>query len=596
MKITKIELKNFRAFYGEHTIDLGKKGRNLIIYGENGSGKSSLLKAIELFIDSHVRNIAFSQHRNFFVTDTDGGHVKISMRSTHLAPETTYEWSDITRETNAQVIIDASKTKGSLDYKSLLEIYFLHPKDSEVDLFSLLIKTILANSINSLTQKRFSEEWAEIEQKKVPHSRHTRKIQELEDALNNFNNGLASILNQLRDQALDILQYFGYPVTIDLQFQGVTVDRANKCLIGNKVVLCVKFLNTDFLLPHQFLNEAKLSAISLAIYLAALQVNPPSALKVLVLDDVLIGLDMSNRLPVITILKNLFNDFHIFLMTYDKEWYEILKRHFPSWKTLELYAGHGTDYEMPILVENKQYLDKAIEYLLTNDHKAAAIYLRTAFEVKLKWFCEKMNLPIKYKEDTKKIPLNEFWETILKGNFIDENLKTDMGISLSYIMNPLSHTQLAIAPTGEIQAAIDTVKRLEEALDAIVKPPTQQQKDIDKARCFLLANEHNLSAQYLRSAFELKIKWFCEKMSLRVKYKEPTNKIPLKDFWDAIITEHYIDASLQSEIQTYHSYIMNRLSYAQLAIAPTGEIQAAIDTVERLERVLDMIVNPGNAP
>jgi DNA repair exonuclease SbcCD ATPase subunit len=57
MKITKIELNNFRAFYGKHTIDLGKKGRNLLVYGENGSGKSSLLKAIELFIDSHVRDI-----------------------------------------------------------------------------------------------------------------------------------------------------------------------------------------------------------------------------------------------------------------------------------------------------------------------------------------------------------------------------------------------------------------------------------------------------------------------------------------------------------------------------------------------------------
>ncbi|MBG1262627.1 AAA family ATPase [Nostoc commune] len=46
-------------------MDLSKKGKNLLIYGENGSGKSSLLKAIELFIDSHVRDIQFSQHRNF---------------------------------------------------------------------------------------------------------------------------------------------------------------------------------------------------------------------------------------------------------------------------------------------------------------------------------------------------------------------------------------------------------------------------------------------------------------------------------------------------------------------------------------------------
>ncbi|WP_196527014.1 hypothetical protein [Nostoc commune] len=38
----------------------------------------------------------------------------------------------------------------------------------------------------------------------------------------------------------------------------------------------------------------------------------------------------------------------------------------------------------------------------------------------------------------------------------------------SFIMNPLSHAQLAIVPRQEIQDAIDTVERLEQALDAIV--------------------------------------------------------------------------------------------------------------------------------
>ncbi|MBN3923584.1 hypothetical protein [Nostoc sp. NMS4] len=45
-----------------------------------------------------------------------------------------------------------------------------------------------------------------------------------------------------------------------------------------------------------------------------MRVNPSSALKVLVLDDVLIGLDMSNRLPIIDILKDQFNDYQVFLM------------------------------------------------------------------------------------------------------------------------------------------------------------------------------------------------------------------------------------------------------------------------------------------
>ena len=55
--------------------------------------------------------------------------------------------------------------------------------------------------------------------------------------------------------------------------------------------------------PQTFLNEARLSALALAIYLAGrqvcadtLQADTP---RLMVLDDVLIGLDQSNRLPVL---------------------------------------------------------------------------------------------------------------------------------------------------------------------------------------------------------------------------------------------------------------------------------------------------------
>ena len=56
MRITSIGLKNFRAFYGEHIINLGNHGKNLLVYGENGSGKSSLFLALQAFIFAHQRD------------------------------------------------------------------------------------------------------------------------------------------------------------------------------------------------------------------------------------------------------------------------------------------------------------------------------------------------------------------------------------------------------------------------------------------------------------------------------------------------------------------------------------------------------------
>jgi ABC-type uncharacterized transport system fused permease/ATPase subunit len=51
MRISKIELSDFRAFPGpqDYTLDLGPSGSNLLLYGENGSGKSSLFRAIQEF-------------------------------------------------------------------------------------------------------------------------------------------------------------------------------------------------------------------------------------------------------------------------------------------------------------------------------------------------------------------------------------------------------------------------------------------------------------------------------------------------------------------------------------------------------------------
>ena len=59
MKIKLFKIKNYKAFYGEHTLNFG--GKNVFIYGENGSGKSSLYYALKDFFQSSVENIDFSK-------------------------------------------------------------------------------------------------------------------------------------------------------------------------------------------------------------------------------------------------------------------------------------------------------------------------------------------------------------------------------------------------------------------------------------------------------------------------------------------------------------------------------------------------------
>jgi hypothetical protein len=45
MKITRIELKNFRAFYGDTTIKL-KDGKSLLVLGENGSHRQPRVRPV----------------------------------------------------------------------------------------------------------------------------------------------------------------------------------------------------------------------------------------------------------------------------------------------------------------------------------------------------------------------------------------------------------------------------------------------------------------------------------------------------------------------------------------------------------------------
>ncbi|MYA98157.1 AAA family ATPase, partial [Candidatus Poribacteria bacterium] len=165
VKIAKIEIKNFKVFRGEpYVFDLSQKGLNLILYGENGSGKTSLYKALEYFFESSegdFRNFATYQNR----FDKDNGYVRLHFTSDTNLPEEYYEWSENPQnDTRVEPIIDASRTKVFLDYKDLLKTNYLHASEKSVDVYDLLVKTLLKNIINveSRPPRSFAEQWQDI--------------------------------------------------------------------------------------------------------------------------------------------------------------------------------------------------------------------------------------------------------------------------------------------------------------------------------------------------------------------------------------------------------------------------------------------------
>ena len=469
MRITDIEIKNFKVFYGTYQINLRKTGKNLLIYGENGSGKSSLYFALKLFLESgDDPSHRFENDQNIFIEDP--GYIKLSLRADPQSRKEIYEWSESVKETDTEIIREASKAKGFLDYKSLLETHYAHRNSDTVDVFDLLVETLLANTVN-IEGRNLADDWTDIKPPFQPQITAS-EIARLERLVENFNNELANRLAELQPKASEILGKFGHNVALNFDFPGVKYNRENRTLDNQQIFLTVELFDRNIPEHHRFLNEARLSAIAIAIYFSAILIQPESDLKVLALDDVLIGLDMSNRLPVLNILDEYFPDYQIFLTTYDKAWYEIVKQRTSDaeWEYAEFYSKKTDEFEIPIHVQDRPYLEKAKAYFDANDYKACVIYLRTAFEAAIKKFCEKENLQVRYHENPKELQSNDFWEPIKKMEiddgtpFLGQELIDEIELYRSIILNPLSHSRIVPVVRKEISDAIEAVEKLEAKL------------------------------------------------------------------------------------------------------------------------------------
>ncbi|MEM8568973.1 MAG: AAA family ATPase [Bacteroidota bacterium] len=497
MKIKKIEISNYKAFYKSHEFNV--EGKNLFIYGENGSGKSSFYYALKDFFQSSIETINFDDVENIFLETADKGNgiVKITFNPDKdgNANDQENEFGHQNNTTYGNIEIrDAISLKGFLTYKHLLGIHHLK-KDDEIDLFDLLLKGVLKHfkSVAVTGQYELGELWKRVEdavQKPLDGQRYnrTQKSKDVGAVIKEFNDAFEKLFesegveNILR-YASPILDQFGHNIDIELNYAQARPSSNLESVERNNVRIKVKYLGQEVDKPHIFLNEARLSAIAISIYLGMIKRHIQGMpLKVLFLDDIFIGLDISNRLPLLEIIESEFPDYQVFITTYDKPWYEFVRSTYlsdkPNWKSFEFYARRSAQgFEIPIKREigtnsHVQYfIDKAEEYYNNGDNKAAGVYLRSAFEFILKRYCFGKKVPVRFHLDISKMDTSVFWEDLKKYKITHANYRltpattTAIDHYTTLVLNPLSHHDInKHEVSAEIQGAIDAVKALKTEL------------------------------------------------------------------------------------------------------------------------------------
>lgn len=348
IKIDKIELHNFNFFTNNRDHNTFEpNGQNMLVYGENGSGKSSLFKVFELLATPNIDELKFNANMNIFNTDNTylefefSNNATLRIDSDHLSLENDFPF-----------IKELSISKPLLDYKSLLKIHYrTNQNNHEINIYKFFEKLL----------------------EDYPIGEDGKTLKELRGQ--EYFNALEDIVkNQLFENINLFLEKFN---------QGFNIEAIAFDAFEREIILKIEYFNTKIEKYHIFLNEARLSALAISIYFAIINKQfsllDENSLKILVLDDLLISLDMNNRLKLIDILKSEFDNFQIFFFTHDKAMFEIFKDKM-SWKSYEIYVDSEGEFEKPYIKKSLNYFESAKKHFYEYDYPACANYLRKEVE------------------------------------------------------------------------------------------------------------------------------------------------------------------------------------------------------------------------
>lgn len=506
-KIKQIKVKHFKFFHGEVCLNLDRQ--NTLIFGENGSGKSSLYWALYTFLQSVFKpdNISIQKYfnprhdenlRNRFAPDAEDSFIKIVFEDGQgTITEKTISNSIVNTKTGT-LIQQAIEGSELINYRLLAKMHdFKNP--FQIDLFPIMNNDILmfinfreqlVRHDGSAGTANAQDWWEYLKPGMQPRgAMHEQPYKTFQHAIYKFNEELKFYLDSIIQSVNEYLEKFHQKFTVSFEYVPCSYDafekgsstKRNHRTLRPRIYLYARFdhdqledTKKKITRPHTFLNEAKLTAIALSIRFAMLDQKidsshlPDDTPKFLVLDDVLISLDMSNRERVLDIILKEFSNYQLIILTHDRNFFELLKHQIKKtssndWKHIEMFECEKNNIPQPLIKVSDTYLEKAEKYFYLKEYEVAGNFLRKEAES----FCKEF-LPKKYHytSEYNLHDLNGLIKQLIvfaKGAGLDPKLFENLDNHRKFVLNPTSHDSYDVPKfNSEIAGCLNTLKALRE--------------------------------------------------------------------------------------------------------------------------------------
>lgn len=406
LRIQRIEVKAFKAF--KH-LDFKLDGRNLLAYGANGSGKSSLYWTLYTFLQSAQKESAevgkyFDKHRlenliNRYSTndERDAAAIAITLQKESESIGCVYTLSENQQDTfKVPDILKGNLASDFITYRILFSFYHFRNSQS-IDLWPVFEQEMLP-FCQGTSVKDIAGLWKYLKEAKPYETSaasgespwyRKKRYREFDEYIERFNIALADVLTSITTEAqlfydknFSKINEPKLELIVGMTRPASKYYRDKHLHLPPVIGFEIKMDGAPISKPHAFLNEAKLTQLALSVRFGATLAHlHDSPFKLLVLDDLLISLDMENRMKVVDIiLSETFADYQKVILTHDLGFFNEFRRRI---------GGQHTDWSFQhfknpsaqtgsTLREAKSEMQKAEDYLNGQNLDEAATCLRKA--------------------------------------------------------------------------------------------------------------------------------------------------------------------------------------------------------------------------